>query len=359
MAHKRKPYHVYKRKHGVYYVRLPVAGGYERHSLGVTNERDAHREASRLADGYAEGSQGADKTLHDAVMRYMSGHAKTLSKRSGERYATSYTALKPAMGHMLLADIGTDSLDEFAIARRAKGVTDRTIRRDLMFVSSVYSQAAIWKWTRRNPVTEYMRFQGRKSPLKRKVRRTRILSHDEEARLELACLAYLNLPGQPSQRHERLMSVAAVLVSLDTGLRRGELRALAPSDFQAAGEHGAIVVRRSDDGDEDGPIKSETRMVPLTQRARNWLDMLPGHHRSPWMFWHGRGSRYKTFNAGFGKLCEAADLDDLTWHDLRRTFGCRHLRDKGTSMERVSQLLGHQSVQVTQDHYAWLDNLAA
>ena len=45
---------------------------------------------------------------------------------------------------------------------------------------------------------------------------------------------------------------------------------------------------------------------------------------------------------------------DLCWHDLRRTAGCRWLQRDGKSMEEVSILLGHTSVKITAELYAFL-----
>jgi len=48
-------------------------------------------------------------------------------------------------------------------------------------------------------------------------------------------------------------------------------------------------------------------------------------------------------------------IPDLTWHDLRRTCGCRLLQDHKMSMEAVSKWLGHSSIQVTEKAYAFLE----
>jgi integrase len=45
----------------------------------------------------------------------------------------------------------------------------------------------------------------------------------------------------------------------------------------------------------------------------------------------------------------------LSWHDLRRTAGCRWLQRDGKTMAEVSMLLGHSSVAVTEQRYAFLD----
>jgi integrase len=45
----------------------------------------------------------------------------------------------------------------------------------------------------------------------------------------------------------------------------------------------------------------------------------------------------------------------VQWHDLRRTAGCPWLQRDGKRIEEVSILLGHSSVQVTEQRYAFLE----
>ena len=60
-------------------------------------------------------------------------------------------------------------------------------------------------------------------------------------------------------------------------------------------------------------------------------------------------------NKGLKRAAERAKIDDLRWHDLRRTAGCRWLQRDGKSMAEVSLLLGHSSVTVTEQRYAFLE----
>jgi hypothetical protein len=59
------------------------------------------------------------------------------------------------------------------------------------------------------------------------------------------------------------------------------------------------------------------------------------------------GTRYVQMNKGLKAAMRRAKVEDLRWHDLRRTAGCRWLQRDGKSLEEVSILLGHSSVMVT------------
>jgi len=67
------------------------------------------------------------------------------------------------------------------------------------------------------------------------------------------------------------------------------------------------------------------------------------------------GSPYENRRYGLQNLVDRSHIERITWHDLRRTYGCRMLQDHGLSMEEVRQLMGHSSVVVTEQAYAFLN----
>ena len=49
---------------------------------------------------------------------------------------------------------------------------------------------------------------------------------------------------------------------------------------------------------------------------------------------------------GFKSACQAAGVLNLTFHDLRHTFGTR-LADAGVNIVKIAELMGHQSILTT------------
>jgi integrase/recombinase XerD len=49
---------------------------------------------------------------------------------------------------------------------------------------------------------------------------------------------------------------------------------------------------------------------------------------------------------GFGSACREAKIHNLTFHDLRHTFGTR-LADAGVDIVKIAELMGHLSIQTT------------
>ena len=62
---------------------------------------------------------------------------------------------------------------------------------------------------------------------------------------------------------------------------------------------------------------------------------------------------YKTdyISKRFKKNCRRLGIQNARFHDLRRTFGFRLIKN-GMPIFQISKLLGHTSVTTTEQHYA-------
>ena len=272
------------------------------------------------------------RAFADAVRRFIREHFPAIKPASARRYAVSLKALARTFEGRTIQQVTTATLSEFETMRRSEGASAPTIRRDLACLSSLLSSCEEWEWIEdgANIVPAYMR-RRRKRGLKEAPPRTRYLSHEEEA----ALLAAANEPVR-----------TAIVMSIDTGLRDQELLGLTWDriDYQRAM---IATTTRTKSG--------RVRYVPLTARSAQKSAQLPRHITSPYVFVHGDGQRIGRMVSGFRGACRRAGLNDVRWHDLRRTAGCRWLQDEGRSMEEVSMLLGHSSIAVTERTYAFLE----
>lgn len=124
---------------------------------------------------------------------------------------------------------------------------------------------------------------------------------------------------------------AAIWISLFTGCRRGEILALKPEDIS----RDTITIQA-------GNTKTlRTRTVPIIPPVRPWLKFIP------------LLINFEGLKTGFRRAREAADMPDVTFHDLRRSCGTL-LIQKGVELHVVSRLLGHTSTTVTEKVYAHL-----
>ena len=137
-----------------------------------------------------------------------------------------------------------------------------------------------------------------------------------------------------------------VIVSLNTGMRRGELFALTWESVDLQG--GRITVHGA-------TAKSgRTRHIPLNAEAldvlRGWREQSRTQDRTRFP-----GQERRSFNnvrRSWEGVLRKADIAGFRWHDLRHTFASK-LVMAGVDLNTVRELLGHSDYAMTQ-RYAHL-----
>jgi integrase/recombinase XerD len=284
----------------------------------------------------------------EVAEKFIDEHFSNLKPKAIRRYKTSLRWLIPAFGHMKLADVSSRDLSAFETERRrgrkreGKRVSVVTVKRDLACLSSIFSSCEEWEWVTRNPVLPYIRGRAKKGVMVENDGRERYLTHEEERR---------GLFHMPDTIRD------AYVVAIELGLRAEEQWALRKSDINRARRR--VTVRA------DVSKTGKARTVPISDRAWEIIERRLASNASDFIFWRWHYDEtlgeevaervehtwaYREFQKGIA----AAGLQDVEWHDLRRTCGCRPLQDKGFSLLQVSKWLGHSSVKVTEKHYAFL-----
>lgn len=263
--------------------------------------------------------------------KFVREHFHNIKPTSRRRYVVSLKNLSKLLDGKTIQQVTIGLLSEFETMRRTEGATAPTIRRDLACLSCVLSCCEEWEWIDlgKNIVPAYMK-RRRKKGLKEAPGRTRYLSEEEEA-------ALIKEASEPCR--------TAIIVAIETGLRDQELMKLRWEQIDFRG--GTIdTLTKTKSGKQ--------RYAPLAQRSAQLLERRPRHFKSPFVFYHSDGKPYLRMRKAFDTAVKKVGLKDLRWHDLRRTAGCRWLRD-GKSIDDVSGMLGHASVVITQRSYAFLD----
>jgi integrase len=158
--------------------------------------------------------------------------------------------------------------------------------------------------------------------------RIRYLKDDESRRLVNACTPEF-----------RPLVQAALL----TGCRYGELAALTIPDFNP--DAGTVHIRISKSG--------KPRHVVLTDEGRDFFTattigktghslILTRSNGDPW----GRSHQQRPYKAA----CEKANVDALTFHELRHTYASR-LVMSGAPLAVVAAQLGHSDTRMVEKHY--------
>lgn len=131
-----------------------------------------------------------------------------------------------------------------------------------------------------------------------------------------------------------------VLVSLNTGIRRGELFNLEWQRVSFSTKTITIV--------GDTTKTNETRHIPLNKEALETLQDWQKEcgQKSGFVFPSSDGSRLEDVKSAWLGLLERAGIIDFRWHDMRHDFASR-LVMAGVPLNTVRDLLGHSDIKMT------------
>jgi len=257
--------------------------------------------------------------------------------------------LFPTLYKKKLSSITGWGIEHWRAKRLKAGVSRATVNRDIGALKSMLARAVEWGELSEHPLKSV-------KPLKvDKHARTRYLDDDEEKRLREALAARdaklkkgrANANVWRKQRGYALypeFSVYSdhmtpmVLLSLNTGVRRGELFQLRWSDVDL--ERRVLTVRGV-------TAKSEkTRHIPLNDEALHVLKSWKGRDTNPLVFPGKNGERFDNVNKAWSAILDAAKVKGFRWHDLRHTFASK-LVMAGVDLNTVRELLGHSDLKMT------------
>lgn len=245
----------------------------------------------------------------------------------------------------VLSALTVESIEDWKTAQLESGLAPGTVLRDTMLLSGVLTRAVKLRKLNDNPVRHLDKPRIDRTP------KVRYLDKDEEKRLREALVArdaemiearesanrWRKARKQdplPPLPHYGDHLTPAVLVSINTGVRRGELLAMkwAAVDLK----NGLLTV-------EGSTAKSDqTRHVPLNSEAvaalTNWKAQRPDTDR---VF-----PIDTSFKSAWASLLTRASISAFRWHDLRHHFASR-LAQAGVPLNTIRELLGHGSMAMT------------
>lgn len=252
----------------------------------------------------------------DAMCKlYMDKHAK-VNKRSWRDDEIIVAKLLRHFGSKALAAITPQTVEEYKAGRKGY-VKDATINRELTVLKTIFSKAMLWGYAAKNPVKQVRFYKEELKPI-------RILTAEERRRLFDAAPEFLR---------------PIILFALKTGMRKGEILNLKWQDVDLANHN--IHVRRTKAG--------KMRVIPMHPDISEALEKMPRAEKSSYIF-DVQGKRFKDFGAvrtSFDAAVKKADLENLTFHDLRHNFATE-LIQKGADMRTVQEYLGHSSLAMVQ-----------
>lgn len=131
-----------------------------------------------------------------------------------------------------------------------------------------------------------------------------------------------------------------VLLSINTGMRRGEVFNLQWADINFKGKVLTVEGETSKSG--------QTRHIPLNKEALEILQRWRDQHarKSGYVFPGKEGGRLDNVKKSWDGLLKLAKIDGFRWHDLRHTFASK-LVMAGVPLNTVRELLGHSDIAMT------------
>jgi integrase len=297
-----------------------------RESTGFADKKSAERRAVEIEHDIRAGIHGWKSTI-PSFAEWWAVYRKTYTplKSARNRDAQIVAHFLPHFGARRLDEITKSDIVRYLNVRRTQKtgnpghknrrlVSESTVRRERGLLQSIFERAIDEGHDFRNP------FRGIKRGKDKA--RTRVLTLDEETLLLEAL----------HPRFQRFVRFA-----LATGCRLDEIRGI-DSERDVDWTRGTVHVV--------GKFRKE-RDVPMQPDARAALEeQLDGEDK----LWTQNPQRLREVMA---EGSARAKIPALTPHSLRHTFGTRWLQ-AGGDIYKLSKILGHSTVAVTEAHYAHL-----
>ncbi len=203
-------------------------------------------------------------------------------------------------------------------SKLGRPVTPSTVNRELAVLRHLLRLAEEWGYIDKVP-----RIRLAKEP----EGRLRFLDEDELVRLLAACEA-------KASKSPVLLPI--VTVAVNTGIRKGEILALAWERVDFA--RGVLRLEQTKSG--------RRREIPMNQAVYEALSSLAGPKAEGHVFRKGDGSKWGSIRTAFERACWDAKVEAFRFHDLRHTFASHFMMSTG-DLPTLQKILGHATLAMT------------
>lgn len=320
----------------------------------------------------AQARDKAKEILSQAVMGTLSANPKNDAKLTLRKFLTGeYDAWRRAsrknaqddlrrlkvnfigeFGDYLLPEVNSMLIEKWRTTRINEGIKPVTVNRDIYILKGALSKAVEWELISENPLEKL-------KPLKiDSSAKVRYLSKEEELRLKQALdvrdnelkaararanewrseRGYESYPDLSNAAYANYLT-PMILLSLHTGLRRGELLKLCWENIDL--EHAVLTVGG------DTAKSGKTRHIPLNKVSIQALINWKTNDNRGFVFKNSKtGTAYKEIKKAWASLLKLAEIKNFRWHDMRHHFASK-LVMAGADLNTVRELLGHADIKMT------------
>jgi integrase len=256
------------------------------------------------------------------------------------------------LGDKPLTFITPALIDQWRTQRLKNGKSTETVNRDIATFKAALSKAALWGLIDKHPLEKLKLLKSDRSI------KVRYLSATEEANLRKAAIERESKlkeertsankwregrnydPYPDLDRHEFVDHLRPmILLSINTGLRRGEVFSLKWENVNF--ERATITI-------EGMFAKSgKTRHIPLNSEALQVLKSWNSQSSDSDLVFAGKnGKPFDNAKKSWTNLLKKAKITNFRWHDMRHHFASR-LVMVGVDLNTVRELLGHSDMSMT------------
>ncbi|MFM7008247.1 MAG: site-specific integrase, partial [Betaproteobacteria bacterium] len=267
---------------------------------------------------FASINEAQRNTLGDLIARYMAEVTPTMKGAAEDKIRLKAIMRKP-IAKWSMANLSAARIAGYR-DERLKEVSSGTVIRELAYLSAIINHARReWGINLPNPVQLVRKPQSPQA-------RSRVLPDEEVAKL----LQALEPIGSRNP-----WTKPAVQLALATAMRRGELLALRWENVDLQNRTAFLSDTKN----------GESRLVPLSTVAMQVLSDMPRHISGMVI-----PVKYFTLDAAFKRARKRAGLDDVRFHDLRRTAITR-MAEKLPNVIELAAVSGHKSLMVLKRYY--------
>ncbi|RMS13329.1 Integrase [Pseudomonas coronafaciens pv. coronafaciens] len=329
--------------------------------VGILTLDQARQEATQyLADARKHGeplavSQGrkgaALPSLRDFIDETYLPWFKAHHRGHDKTQHTLANNFESIMSQRIDAITGRD-LEQIRTIWLQAGNKPSTVNRKMGSICGVFSRAVEWEYLEAHPMAK---LSALKVDSKGKVRyladeeskrlREALDARQHEARAERdSANKWRTDRGKPELATLHLVEFTdhlkpMVLVSLNTGMRRGELFDLKWPAVNFATKTITVV------GDNTKTL--DTRHIPMNRETAATLDAWKKQSTGTGYVFPGQsGERLDNAKSAWLNLLERAEIEAFRWHDMRHDFASR-LVMAGVPLNTVRDLLGHSDIKMT------------
>ncbi len=354
-----KTYNVFYRHHGSRKKLRHRLG--PAHSLTITQAREAAKQfLGSVALGNDPGAarrEGKGATLEGFLSEVYEPWAVE-NLKTGTEIVRALRSTYSGMLRKNINSISAHDVEKWRTKQHKSGMSTSSTNRYITYLSAMFTRAVEWGFLDAHPL------KGKVKKAREDTSHIRFLSPNELDRLFKALDAREDRIRKErhtanqwrEERGRELLPALSdcmfadhlkpmVLLSLNTGLRRGELLKLEWTDIDL--ERATLRVRPENAKSGKGRHVGLNKTV--LEALHGWRDVKMGER----LVFPGKGGKpFGHVNTAWRGVLKGAKIKNFRWHDMRHHFASM-LVQKGVDLYVVKELLGHSSIAIT-ERYAHL-----